>query len=161
MYIRLTPMQLKKLKEFIKTVELKAYDITIYNEIKKSLDFPVDEYQKNKEVTTNVIKEDIKNNISNRVQLDTDKKLAKNNFPEQSDGYYTTKNKLLSNVSTPIELLTKLTDKEENINESDVLEEMENISIDINDEILEKRPKLIVPKEHLSPSRQIKNNNYI
>ena len=156
MYLRLTPMQLKKLKEFIKTVELKAYDITIYNEIKKSLEFPIDEYQK-KEVTTNVIKEDIKNNISNRVQLDSDKRTSKNNSPEQSDGYYTTKNKLLSNVSTPAELLTKLTDKEENINETDILEEIENINID--GEILEKRPKLIVPREHLSPSRQIKNNN--
>lgn len=160
MYIRLTPMQLKKLKEFIKTVELKAYDITIYNEIKKSLEFPIDEYQKNKDVTmSNVIKEDIKNNIYNKVQSDTDKRMTKNNLLEQSDGYYTTKNKLLSNVSTPTELLTKLTDKEENIDETDVLEEIENINI--NDDILEKRPKLIVPKEHLSPSRQIKNNNYI
>ena len=156
MYIRLTPMQLKKLKEFIKTVELKAYDITIYNEIKKSLEFPIDEHQKNKDVTmSNVIKED----IYNKVQSDTDKRMTKNNLLEQSDGYHAPKNKLLSNVSTPTELLTKLTDKEENIDETDVLEEIENINI--NDDILEKRPKLIVPKEHLSPSRQIKNNNYI
>lgn len=153
MYIRLTPMQLKKLKEFIKTVELKAYDITIYNEIKKSLEFPIDEYQKNKDTTTsinNFVKEDINNRRQNE-----DKKIT-NDYNESR----ITKNTLLSNVSTPKELLTKLTDKEE-INESDVLEEIENINIDINDEILEKRPKLIVSKEQLSPSRQIKNNNYI
>ncbi len=43
MYIRFTPLQLKKTKEFMKSVKLSAYDITIYNEILKALDKPEEE----------------------------------------------------------------------------------------------------------------------
>lgn len=43
MYIRFTPRQLIKLKDFLKSVSLKAYDIQIYGEINKALESPIDE----------------------------------------------------------------------------------------------------------------------
>lgn len=46
MYVRLTPRQLTKLKDFLKSVSLKAYDIQTYNEIGKALDSPIDEKDK-------------------------------------------------------------------------------------------------------------------
>lgn len=45
MYIRFTPRQLGKLKEFMKTVKLNAYDITLYQEILRTLENPIDENQ--------------------------------------------------------------------------------------------------------------------
>lgn len=43
MYIRFTPKQLNKLKSFLNTVTLKAYDIHIFGEIMRALDNPIDE----------------------------------------------------------------------------------------------------------------------
>ena len=43
MYVRFTPKQLSKAKDFLKTASLKAWDIQIFSEIIKSLDNPIDE----------------------------------------------------------------------------------------------------------------------
>lgn len=83
MYIRVTPKQLKKMKDFMKTVKLQAYDITIYNEILKGLDNPIDEIQKEKknssekinEITTNEHK--IKTNVTNTKLTSNEKSTAK------------------------------------------------------------------------------------
>lgn len=83
MYIRVTPKQLKKMKDFMKTVKLQAYDITIYNEILKGLDNPIDEIQKEKknssekinEITTNEHK--IKTNVTNTKLPSNEKSTAK------------------------------------------------------------------------------------
>lgn len=43
MYVRFTPKQLSKVKDFLKTASLKGYEIQIYNEILKALEHPIDE----------------------------------------------------------------------------------------------------------------------
>lgn len=43
MLVRFTPKQIQKLKEFLKTVRLNAYDIPLYNEILLGLDNAIDE----------------------------------------------------------------------------------------------------------------------
>lgn len=56
MLVKLTPKQIKKVREFLNTCKLNAYDIPIYNEIINSLDNPLDDkidntkYQSNKKV---------------------------------------------------------------------------------------------------------------
>lgn len=43
MYVRFTPKQLSKVKDFLKTASLKAYEIQIYNEIIRALENSIDE----------------------------------------------------------------------------------------------------------------------
>ena len=43
MYVRFTPKQISKAKDFLKTASLKAYDIQIFSEIVRALENPMDE----------------------------------------------------------------------------------------------------------------------
>ncbi len=84
MYIRVTPRQLKKLKDFMKTVKLQAYDITIYNEILKGLDNPIEELQKDKK-NSSISETEIKHIQNKVVSTPYNKEPAK--IIEQKDEY--------------------------------------------------------------------------
>jgi len=43
MFVRFTPKQIQKTKDFLKSSKLTGYDVSIYQEILKALDHPIDE----------------------------------------------------------------------------------------------------------------------